>query len=213
MATPATMTLADILEAQNGIVRQGEYNERSGQGGYRVIGRMIQLVHEVARDANHPDEEVTKKIGVTMDWRHFHNGPLLGVTKDRSQILFLSKVPPLPDLIDPNWKRTQYVEMPYGRVPADALSEEQLKAAGIKLENPPKIKQRFVEHMSGTWGDFMVCRPLTQILFKMDGIIGMTTIDFANDVYTGESAAFFLNPVTGEGHIYGGQFVIAALKG
>ena len=206
MAQAVETNLMDILEAQNEIVRQGEFNERSGLGGYRVLGRLIQIMHETARDANAPPDSLARKIGVTMDWRHYHNGPLLGLTKDRSQILFLSKVNPLPEIIEPGWVPTQYVDMPWGRVAAAALSPEQLKAAGIVLEKPPMVKQRFLDHMSGRLGEkFMVCRPLTQILFKIEGVQGMATIDFEADSYTGDHAAFFIDPSTGEGHIYGGQ--------
>lgn len=212
MAVAATLTLENILDLQNEIIKQGEYNERSGAGGYRVLGRMIEMRHEEAKDSNTPDREQTKNVGLVMDWKHFHNGPALGLTKDRKQLLFLSRVNPLPDLVDPNWRDTQMVQTSYGLIPARALSEEALKAQGITLQNRPMIKQRFVDHMSGTIGKFYVCRPLTQILFKIDGVQGFTTIDFTTDPYNGESAAFFLDPATGEGHIYGGDFQVAALK-
>lgn len=212
MATAAPLTLEDVLKHQTELIKQGEYNERSGLGGYRVLGRLIELRHEISKDANEPNREETKKIGVSMDWRHFHNGPLMGLTKDRTQLLFLSKVNPLPDIVDPDYKQTQMVKTDYGLIPAASLSPEALKAQNITLEKTPMKKQRFIDHMSGTFGNFMVCRPLTQALFKIDGLIGMTTIDFASDVYTGESATFFLDTETGEGHIYGGQFQIAALR-
>lgn len=210
----APVTLEDVLKMQTECVRDGEFNERNGTGSYIVLGRMIELRHEIAKNANEPDREVSRTVGVVMDWRHFHSGPLLGLTKDRRQILILSKVPPLPDIVDPNWVDTQMVEMSYGRIRAAALTEQERKALGITLKEPPKIKQRFIEHMSGKTKDdkFMVCRPLTQILFKIDGVQGFTIIDFTGDSYTGEHAAFFLDPLTGEGHIYGGEFQIAALK-
>lgn len=215
MATAAVVTLQDMLNARNELVRQGEFNERTGAGGYRLIGKMIEMRHEVAKDSNAPDREETKKIGVTMDWRNYHNGPALGLTRDRTQLLIIGKVNPLPDIIDPSWIPTQFVNMPYGRIAAAALSPEERKASGIVLEEPPKAKQRFVDHMSGRLENFMVCRPLTQILFKIEGVQGMTTIDFTADPYPGtfKHSAFLLDPANGEGHIIGGQFSIATLRG
>jgi hypothetical protein len=207
MTSTATVTLEDILRVQSGQVREGELNA-SGVGGYRPLGRLIELRHEVAKDANAPNKEVALKTGVVMDWRHFHNGPPLGISKDRSTLLITGRVPPLPTITDPAWHPTQRVTMPYGEVLAAALSAEELEARGIKLDLAPQVKQNFVSHMSGTFGDFMVCRPLTQALYKMDGIPGFGLIRFANDVYSGESAAFFFNPGTGEGHFYGGQFFL-----
>ena len=212
MATAAaTVTLENILEIQSDLVRQGEYNERSGLGGYRHLGQMMEMRHEIAKDANQPDQEVSRKIGLVMDWRHFHNGPAIGLTKDRSQILILGKVPPLPEVVDPTYKPSQMVKTAYGMISAAALPPEELESRGIKLEKTPMMKQRFVDHMSGTFGKFMLCRPLTQILFKIDGQIGMTTIDFQSDPYDGTSATFFLDTATGEGHIYGGKFQIARM--
>jgi hypothetical protein len=202
----ATLELENILELRAQWAREGEIN-RNGVGGYTTLGRLIELRHEVAKDANSPNIEMAKKMGVVMDWRHFHNGPLLGLSRDK-QLLFIGKVNPLPTLTDPDWKLTQMVDMPYGRIPAASLSAKELQERGIRLEIAPQLKQNFTSHMSGTFGDFVVCRPLTQASVKMDGIPGFLLIKFANDVYTGESAAFFLNLMTGEGHIYGGQFVM-----
>jgi hypothetical protein len=209
MTSTATVTLEDILRMQNELVRQGEVNRASGIGGFHQIGRLIELRHEVAKDANSPNKELALKTGVVMDWRHFHNGPPLGISKDRSTLLITGRVTPLPTITDPNWHPTQKVKLENGdEILAAALSAAELEARGIKLDIAPQIKQNFVSHMSGTFGDFMVCRPLTQALYKMDGIPGFGIIRFANDVYSGESAAFFLNPATGEGHFYGGQFFL-----
>lgn len=207
MTSTATMALEDILRQRNEMARQGEINA-SGIGGFRVIGRLIELRHEVAKDANSPNVELAKKTGVVMDWRHFHNGPVLALSKDK-QLLIIGKVPMLPTITDPTWRPTQKVKLKNGdEILAVALSADELQARGIKLDEQPQIKQNFVSHMSGTFGDFMVCRPLTQALYKMDGIVGFGLIRFANDAYTAESPAFFFNPGTGEGHFYGGQFFL-----
>jgi hypothetical protein len=201
------LSLYDKLQMQNALVKEGEIN-RDGVGGYREIGRMIELRHEIAKDGNSPNVAAAKKTGVVLDWLHYHNGPRLGLSKDRTQLLIIGKVQMLPPIKDPNWKLTQMVKMDYGQVPAAALSPEQLKEAGITLEDPPMVKQSFGEHARGTFGDYMVIGPLTQALYKIEGIKGMTLIRFASDVYTGESPMFYVQPGTGEGHFCGGQFFL-----
>jgi hypothetical protein len=213
VGTDKPVTLDDVIARHRQLKRMGEYNERSGHGGYIVLGRVMQIVHEVVRDANAIDEDLAKRIGVSMDWRHFHNGPTIACTPDRQELLIIGPVQPLPEIPDPTWKQ-KMVEMPWGTVNAGVLTEEELKAKGITLSKQRMIKQRFIDHMTGTYGDFMVCQKLTQILFKMDGVIGMTTIDFIDhNHYTGESASFFLDTLkNGEAFIIGGGFHIAALK-
>jgi hypothetical protein len=221
--TTATLTLAERLAEQTKIVELGEYNERSGVGGYRIIGHLIELRHEVARDANSPGSvplvqetsedaaaaaRALKKTGISMDWKHFHNGPQIALDRSRTQILIIGRVPKLPEIPDPDAQLTQFVNTDYGRVPAAVLSAAELKERGITLDTPRMVKQTFTEHMSGTFGKFMVCRPLTQALYKVDGLIGLNLINFASDTYSGESPTFFLDPTNGEGHILGGQFYL-----
>ena len=219
MVTASTLTLADAIEQQNKLIRMGELNEHTNDGGYRVLGRLIELRHELAKGANHPDRAITDKVGLTMDWRHFHNGPLLGLDRARTQLLVISPVPPLPDIPDPNFEFSKFVELDGNRIPLTSIPAEMRKTlknsdgsipAGLdgEMERPQMRKQRFVEHCSGTFDKFMVFRPITQALYKIEGLVGMALIDFFPDSYSGDCPTFFLDPATGEGHFIGGRMVL-----
>jgi hypothetical protein len=216
MAT-ATMSLADAISRQNELIRAGEYNERSGTGGFRVLGRLIELRHERPAEGQVPARDITDKVGLSLDWKHFHNGPLLGMDRSCTQLLVISKVGPLPDIPDPNWKLGQFVELdgnliPLASIPAEMRAtlknRDGSSVSGLdrEQEKPPMRAQHFIEHASGTWGSYLVIRPLTQALYKIDGLVGMNLIDFSSSIGEGNSPAFLLDPATGEGHFLGGQF-------
>jgi hypothetical protein len=194
-ASPIVNGLAAALEQQDALIRAGEFNERTGQGGFRVLGKLIELRMEVARDANAPSRALAAKIGNVLDWKHHHNGPLLGCDPMRRQLLMLSPVPPLPDIVDPSWKPTKFIKMDFGSIP----DENEVR---------PMIKQSFEDHASGRWTgtNFLVFRPLTQALYKLDRVIGMSLISFASNIADGTSPAFLLDVTTGKGHFLGGSF-------
>lgn len=211
------MSLVDALAQQDELIRAGEINDRTGTGGYRVVGRMIELRHELAKDANAPQRAITDAMGLVMDWKHFHNGPVIGVDRTRTQLLVLSPVPKLPDIPDPTFEYAKFVthngnRIPLTSIPADLRltlkNADGSRPEGLDGENeaPRMLPQRYVDHASGTFGEYMVFRPLTQILYKMDGIVGMALIEF--DQEAPEKAAFLLNPATGKGYFVGGRFIL-----
>ncbi|HWE00682.1 MAG TPA: hypothetical protein VG345_16640 [Bryobacteraceae bacterium] len=209
-AIAVSMPLAEAVAQQNELVRQGEFNSKTGLGGFRVLGRLIEIRHERPTGGNTPARAITDTVGLSLDWKHFHNGPPIGLDRSRTQLLFLDRVPPLPEMIDPNWMPSQFVEVGGNRVPLGSVPKDMYKTLGItaELEAPPRVKQNFVSHGCGTWGDFLVIGPLTQALYKIDGIVGMNLIDFASSTYAGDSPMLLINPATGEGHFLGGRFLL-----
>ena len=227
LVTDKATSLGDVFKMQNEVVRLGEANEARGIAGYRVIGRLIELRHELARDANAPGQEgivgtsaaqqeraraALNKTGLSMDWRHYHNGPMLAVYPARSpqQLLVIGKVNPLPKIPDPDWRESQMVQMSYGQIRASMLSAKEITDLGITLEERPMIEQDFMDHAIGRLrgSATVVVSPLTQALYKVEGLQNMNLIDFSADVYDGTQPAFFVNLETGEAHFHGGKFLM-----
>jgi len=219
MATAVALSLGDAIEQQNKLIRMGELNEHTNDGGYRVLGRMMEMRHELSKGANAPQRALTDLTGLTMDWKHFHNGPLLGLDRTRTQLLVITPVPPLPDLPDPSFEFSKFVELDGNRIPLASIPMEMRKTlkngdgspvAGLdgEIERPKMIKQKYVEHASGYWDRFMVFRPVTQVLYKMEGIVGMALIDFSADPYREDMPTFLMDPANGEGHFIGGKMLL-----
>src|SRR5579872_3974020 len=51
MATAVALSLGDAIEQQNKLIRMGELNEHTNDGGYRVLGRMMEMRHELSKGA------------------------------------------------------------------------------------------------------------------------------------------------------------------
>lgn len=214
----AQLSLSDQIRLQRELMAEGEYDPQSGKG-YIVLGRMIELRHELAKDGNAPARSITDRAGLVLDWKHFHNGPVIARDRASRNLFITSRVGPLPDLPDPDFEFTKFVLLDGNKVPLKSIPVDMRKTLknsdGSRVEGldgeseaPRMIKQRYVDHARGTFEEFMVIGPVTQVLFKIDGIVGMSLISFSGDAYTGEMPMFLLNPANGEAHFAGGQFTI-----
>jgi hypothetical protein len=173
----ATVTMQLSIEDRLKIQR-----ERAQRGEFLALGKLIIVLLEPAREANLPPRDQTKIWGVRLDWMGM--GPMLGLSMDQQDLLITTLVPPLPKIVDPQWK------------PGDSAE-------------PQYIEQRFEDRASGRLRNttFMAFQPVAQILYRMAGspafriIRGETGPD-------GTHLAMLIDANTGQGHFYGGRFII-----
>jgi hypothetical protein len=194
------------MRIQNDQVRAGEWTGASSTGKYVVLGFLLQIVLEIARDAAHPDLSVTKRIGHTLDWMHYKRAPMIAQSVSPSglghDLLIVGAVPPLPDIPDPAWKQKM-------------ATQQEIEAAmktpdGWQPDRAPMVKQKLEERSSAVLKDssFLIFQPVTQILFKLNGVPGFRQIEADTSPADGTKLAFLLDPNIGEGHFYGGRYVI-----
>jgi hypothetical protein len=173
----ATVTMQLSIEDRLKIQR-----ERVQRAEFLPLGKLITVVLEPARDANLPPRDQTKVWGVRLDWMGM--GPMLGLSLDQQDLLITTPVPPLPKIVDPQWKPTDSVEPPY-------------------ISQP--LEERASGRLRGT--NFVVLQPVAQILYRMAGnpafrmISGQAGAD-------GTHLALLIDPSSGQGHFYGGRFII-----
>jgi len=156
--------------------------ERVQRGEFLALGKLITIVLEPARDANLPPRDQTKVWGVRLDWMGM--GPMLGLSLDQQDLLISTPVPPLPKIVDPQW------------MPGDSVE-------------PPLIEQRFEDRASGRLRNttFMVFQPVAQILYRMAGNPAFRMIR-GQDGPDGTHFALLIDAFSGQGHFYGGRFII-----
>lgn len=208
--------LQQQIEFRRDLMRRGEITRDNGQGGWIVLGKLLELRYE--RTADHgPIPQHLQSIfatkGNVLDWQQPKFAPLIGTDRGRSVLLVVSDVGPLPDVIDPKASQQQFVELdgnkiPLGCIPPNYLERMQkmgrrVKGANQTLDKPETIQQKFVDHACGSMGEFLVIRPITEAWVQLSGVKAIQKLIFqprGND-YPG----FYLNPATGEAHFLGGS--------
>lgn len=227
MATAAmvknlTPSLADAIERRRELMRRGEITSDNGQGGYRVLGKLVELRYE--RSSDHPPIPEKLKLwfqlnGNVIQWDSNHHDPkqrrcpLLGISR-QGTLLFASKVPALPQVADPNFSLSSFVVMDGNRIPLAAIppdmranlrNSDGTPVVGIdkKTEQPLMLDIRFADHCCGSMGEFFLTRPITEGLVKLAGVAALQKIFFTP--HGEEFPGFYLDPATGEGHFLGGH--------
>ena len=157
--------------------------ERVQRGEFTPLGRLVKVILEPARDAPLPPREQTRVVGVSMDWQRL--GPTLGLSLDQRDLLIISPVPPLPRIPDVTWK------------PAKAG------------DDAPLIEQRYENFTNARVKNstFLVFSPVAQILFRMLSAPAFRMIK-GSAGFDGTQLTLLIDPTTGEGHFYGGRFII-----
>jgi hypothetical protein len=196
VTTATAMSPADILRYQDDIVRTGQYV---------FLGRLKCIVLEAAKDANVPPEDITRLMGVRLDF--YDEGAGIGLSHDRTQLVFLSPVMRrdgkvgLPDIPDPTWKPS---------------SNPHFDGDGkVVFQKPPMIPQPLSERASCRIKrtNFLVFEPVAQILFHPDGIAEYWLANCHADPRTGTHLALIVDEKTGKAHFYGGIFEITTPRG
>lgn len=222
------MGLQAQIERRREIVRRGEITRENGQGGYTILGSLIEIRYE--RTADHGDVPTHLRFDVrgnVIDWVTPKNSPLVGLDRAKSILLVVSKVPALPDITDPSFLPQEFVTIDGNRVPLasvplemrDRIRSQQMTnsdgtritGADQKITKPKMIKQRYADHACGWMGEFMVFRPITEALVKLAGIAALQKIFFQKS--GNDWPGFYLDPETGEGHFLGGHSELGGRAG
>jgi hypothetical protein len=204
----------ETIHRQRALVDRGEITKENGQGGYTVLGRLIELRYELTPDHRVPTHLRPDLRGLVIDWGNPQNGPLVGRARGAEELLVISKVKPLPDIPDPTFVPETFVTWNNNRIPlasippdmrANLKNDDGSAVGGVdqQIGHPRMMKQRFVDHCAGTVGEFMVFRPLTEGLVKLAGLPQLLKIAFESQ--GAAQAGFYLNPATGIAHFLGGK--------
>jgi hypothetical protein len=178
------MAPADILAYQDECRRTKKF---------KSMGEVKCIVLEAQLNANTPTPDVTAKMGVRMDW--MNRGPHIAQT-DGGMLMFESAVPPLPGMPDPNWKPTK---APY--------FGEDGKIVYDKPDLLPQPYEQFAKgKLKGT--NLLAFEPVMQILVHPEGFETYWIIECEADQGTGTHMALLIDPATGAGYFYGGNWRI-----
>jgi hypothetical protein len=126
-------------------------------------------------------------------------------------VLIVSRVPELPDIDDPKFKPQEFVEFMGNRIPLASVPEhykERLVKEGVKNVNqsvsrPEQLKNRFMDHACGSFGPFLVVRPITEAWIKLAGVQAIQKLVFTPN--GNDFPGLYLDPSTGEAHFLGGH--------
>ena len=186
MGIATALTLEDVLKLQRERVRRGEFT---------LLGRLVKVVLEPARNAPLPPREQTRVLGVSLDWQDI--GPTLGLSFDQQDLLIVAPVPPLPKIADPTWKPPLGVDTYGAPLP------------GFTPQAPPLIEQRYENFTNARVRNstFLVFSPVAQVLFRMLSAPAFRIIK-GSAGFDGTQLTLLIDPTTGEGHFYGGRFII-----
>lgn len=209
--------LQQQIEFRRALLRCGEITRENGQGGWSVLGKLIELRYERTSDHAEIPERLRALFaakGNVLDWGDAKSAPLVGTDRARSILLMVSAAPPLPEQIDPRFKPQEFVELDGNRIPLlcvpphyrDRLANRdgtRVRGREQKITQPEKISARFVDHACGAMGPFLVVRPLTEGWIQLAGVKALQKVVFEprGEEYPG----LYLDPQTGEGHFLGGH--------
>jgi len=217
------MGLEAAIEARRELVRRGEITKSNGQGGYTILGSLVEIRYERTPDHGPMPEHLRFDVrGCVIDWVSPKTAPLVGLDRAKTQLLVVSHVPPLPDIADPSFRQVEFITWNHNRIPLASVPPEMrdhlknqdgsiVRGTDRDVTKPKMIKQRFVDHCCGSLGEFMVFRPITEALVKLSGIVALQKILFSKKGR--DWPGFYLNADTGEGHFLGGHSELGGRHG
>lgn len=193
-----SLSPADVLQWQDEILRlrQTEF-----------IGRIMKIQFEAAKDAPVPENSVTSKMGVCLDW-YGVTGPSLAQSLDHSALILLSPIlrsdgtVGVPDMPDPLW------------IPPIPKREEIENLPAGKYYEPPKprmIAQKLEDRARGMWKDYYLCGPVSQILVRPEGLAEGWIILAHAEPRNGTQMELLIHRNTGRSYLYGGRFEISRI--
>ena len=161
---------------------------------FKVIGKVkcIVLADSAARPAMAAD--MTALEGLRLDW--MESGPVIG--EAGGQLMFVSKVPPLPARPPISWTPRF---APY-------FAED---GKTMIVDKPPKVERRFEMYTNEKLqnSNLLVIQPIAQILVQPEQLATYFILQCSGDPATGTQMALVVDPNTGAGYFYGGLFEIA----
>lgn len=177
----AAHDLEMILNAQNKAVREHRY---------KMLGKLRFIQLENAKGANFKKRDL-KRDGLGISWGMegpdvgwFCMSPAAQMAESGDDLLFISKMPDPPDVIDPNWVQ-------------DAMGREA----------PHTIHQFWEDNASGVIKNFVVYQPLIQAVLRPFDTARWLEIKFYGGP-DGRQAALLVDPYRHTAHFYGGRIEI-----
>lgn len=159
------------------------------KNAYTVLGRMHTLVFD-PDGMNLPELDYPVMYQNAIQWLE-EPFPRIAVTKDEQDILILDPIPHPQDVNHPKER--------------EVTTLEEYKVYGGTRPKP--VPQRYRDRTNEEMGQFLVIRPVHQILFYT---MGLTSAKFLMPGVgpDGSRMAFLIDPKRKEGHLVGGQVVV-----
>lgn len=165
---------------------------------YTALGRLVWISLELQLDHVPSEEEVITKGRFDF----MHDGPLLAMSKDHSDLLLPEGVPlNLPDIPEPSWTP------PY-------QTQQQIEAPGWKPAKAPMIKQEWLdpERKGKRFGDggdtWVYFQPVIQVTYRLFQTPTYGQVKCKPAPWAGTRTALIVDPVKGRAFFYGGTFEI-----
>ena len=160
---------------------------------FKVIGKVkcVVLADSAARPAMPAD--MTALEGLRLDW--MESGPVIG--EAGGQLMFVSKVPPLPARPPITWTPKF---APY-------FAED---GKTMIVDKAPMVERRFDMYTREKLANsnLLVIQPIAQILVQPEQIASYFILKCSGDPADGTQMALVVDPTTGAGYFYGGLYEI-----
>jgi hypothetical protein len=185
-------TLATVNKAEPADVFKFQDECRKTRN-FKTIGKVKCIVLEDSMERPQISAEMTALEGLRLDW--MENGPTVGDVG--GQLMFISKVPPLPPRPPIQW------------VPkfAPYFAED---GKTMMVDKPPMVERRF-EMYSNRYlvnSKLLVIEPIAQILVQPERIASYFILKCSGDPSNGTHMALVIDTSTGAGYFFGGLYEI-----
>jgi len=210
-----------IIERHRDYIRAGEITKQNGQGGYSILGRMVEVRYELTEEHRPPKwlrdqaDSMKGKLGLALDWGTTGKGPLLAQSRNEKALLIVSPIEPLAPVPDPEFTQQTFVTWNDNKIPLISIPPDMRK--GLKnsdgsivegtdqpIKRPLLREPKFMDHCRGNVGPYLIVGPLTEGLIKLKGIYGLMKVFFQSDGVN--APALWLDPESAEGYFVGGKF-------